>query len=79
MIRCAGSPLKFENTGIKQSFLAKSLDLAIRMRDDERLSEDINDLVFQNQGGIVFDDYGHHDDIYNIDDSKNSRDNVSPF
>jgi len=77
MIRCAGSPLKFDNSDVKQVVLAESLDIAMSMRNTERLSEDINDLVFQNKGGIGFDDYDHHEDIY--DASKDSRQMVSPF
>jgi hypothetical protein len=45
----------------------ESIDLAIKMRDEERLSESIDDFVFRNPMAIIFEDYGHHEDIYDLD------------
>jgi hypothetical protein len=77
MIRCAGSPLKFDSDAVKQVVLAESLDIAMSMRSTECLSEDINDLAFENQSGIMFEDYDHHQDVYDV--SGDTRQLVSPF
>jgi hypothetical protein len=79
MIRCAGAPLEFRTSEIKHDFLLKSLDLAKTMREAEGLTDELGAHVFENHGGIIFDDYGHHEDIYDNDEDNNTAEFVSAF
>lgn len=79
MIRCGGTPLEFRDSQTKEAFLSVSLDLAIKMKHAESLSEELGVHVFENKGGIMFDDYGHHEDIYDYDRVNNTFELVSPF
>lgn len=79
MIRCAGAPLEFRNSEIKHAFLLKSLDVAKMIREAEGLTEELGVHVFENQGGIIFDDYRHHEDIYDRDEGNNTAEFVSAF
>jgi hypothetical protein len=79
MIRCAGAPLEFLNNEIKHAFLLESLKLAKTMREADGLTEELGVHVFENQGGIIFDDYGHHEDIYDNDKGNNAAEFVSAF
>jgi hypothetical protein len=49
------------------------------MREAERLTEEFGVHVFENKGGTIFDDYDHHEDIYDNVEGNNTAEFVSAF